>query len=342
MVVVQPTKKGEKMWTDNLRQFHFWCQKTLPLVYDDSLSYYEVLAKVTKHLNELTTLVNEIGDELERYEGVTDNRLDTLETWRTEVDTWRTQIDQWKTIVENWREDVDQWREDINLWKTSINNWKVAVDAELESLDNRLDTAESDIDSLEGRMDTAEDDIDNAQSDITNLDGRLDDVETDGGLLKSNSYYFIKGSLTYDSGNNKWCLDIPKPLSDPMIQYIINGIEEPVPYSVFNGNWSPRLMFLISCASASFDYSSIYLRYYTGTGYTEITKNTHPILMTLVEAYAHREFVGDIMVRSDNNGKWYQIVGCDEYKLPNIASGDGGKVVMVSPLEDGYILEALT
>ena len=193
MVVVQPTKKGEKMWTDNLRQFHFWCQKTLPLVYDDSLSYYEVLAKVTKHLNELTTLVNEIGDELERYEGVTDDRLDALETWRTEVDTWRAQIDQWKTIVENWREDVDQWREDIDLWKTSINNWKVAVDAELESLDNRLDTAESDIDSLEGRMDTAEsdidsldgrldiaeDDIDTLQSDVTGLDGRLGIVEDD-------------------------------------------------------------------------------------------------------------------------------------------------------------------
>lgn len=36
-----------------LKHFHFWCQKVLPLVYDDSLSYYEVLCKVTRYINEL-------------------------------------------------------------------------------------------------------------------------------------------------------------------------------------------------------------------------------------------------------------------------------------------------
>lgn len=32
-------------------EFRFWCQKVLPLVYDDSLSYYELLCKVVKYLN---------------------------------------------------------------------------------------------------------------------------------------------------------------------------------------------------------------------------------------------------------------------------------------------------
>lgn len=36
-----------------LRPFRFWCQKVLPLVYDDSLSYYEVLCKLKEKLNEL-------------------------------------------------------------------------------------------------------------------------------------------------------------------------------------------------------------------------------------------------------------------------------------------------
>lgn len=31
--------------------FKFWCQKVLPLVYDDSLSYYEVLCKLTEYIN---------------------------------------------------------------------------------------------------------------------------------------------------------------------------------------------------------------------------------------------------------------------------------------------------
>lgn len=32
-------------------KFRFWCQKVIPLVYDDSLSYYEVLCKVVDYLN---------------------------------------------------------------------------------------------------------------------------------------------------------------------------------------------------------------------------------------------------------------------------------------------------
>ena len=31
--------------------FRFWCQMTLPIVYDDSLSYYELLNKVVLYLN---------------------------------------------------------------------------------------------------------------------------------------------------------------------------------------------------------------------------------------------------------------------------------------------------
>ena len=37
-------------YTD-LQPFRFWCQKVLPLVYDDSLSYYELLCKVVDCLN---------------------------------------------------------------------------------------------------------------------------------------------------------------------------------------------------------------------------------------------------------------------------------------------------
>ena len=34
-----------------LEPFRYWCQKVLPLVYDDSLSYYELLCKVVDYLN---------------------------------------------------------------------------------------------------------------------------------------------------------------------------------------------------------------------------------------------------------------------------------------------------
>ena len=47
-----------------LKHFHFWCQKVLPLVYDDSLSYYEVLCKVVKYINDLIDQDRIFADEI--------------------------------------------------------------------------------------------------------------------------------------------------------------------------------------------------------------------------------------------------------------------------------------
>ena len=45
---------------ENIINFRYWCHKVLPLVYDDSLSYYELLCKVMKKLNEIIDTVNDI------------------------------------------------------------------------------------------------------------------------------------------------------------------------------------------------------------------------------------------------------------------------------------------
>lgn len=48
-----------------LKHFKFWCMKVLPLVYDDSLSYYEVLCKVVKYINDLIDSDKEIIGDVE-------------------------------------------------------------------------------------------------------------------------------------------------------------------------------------------------------------------------------------------------------------------------------------
>ena len=63
--------------TVDLGKFRFWCQKVLPLVYDDSISYYEVLGKMVVYLNQVIDNVNadtenvltlkQAFDELEAY-----------------------------------------------------------------------------------------------------------------------------------------------------------------------------------------------------------------------------------------------------------------------------------
>lgn len=48
-----------------LRPFRFWCQKVLPLVYDDSLSYYELLCEVVEYLNNTMSDVNKLSEEFQ-------------------------------------------------------------------------------------------------------------------------------------------------------------------------------------------------------------------------------------------------------------------------------------
>lgn len=47
-----------------LDKFRFWCQKVLPLVYDDSLSYYEVLCKVVEYINNLIEQDKVFADDI--------------------------------------------------------------------------------------------------------------------------------------------------------------------------------------------------------------------------------------------------------------------------------------
>lgn len=48
-----------------IQPFRYHCQKTLPLVYDDSLSYYELLCKVIQRLNDMINDVNVNSDKIE-------------------------------------------------------------------------------------------------------------------------------------------------------------------------------------------------------------------------------------------------------------------------------------
>lgn len=47
-----------------LHEFKVWCQKVIPLVYDESLSYYEVLCKVLEYLNQMISNQNVMYNQI--------------------------------------------------------------------------------------------------------------------------------------------------------------------------------------------------------------------------------------------------------------------------------------
>ena len=59
------------------KPFKFWCQKVLPLVYDDSLSYYELLSRVIAYLNNTMENVSELGEAYEQLEDFLNHYLDS-------------------------------------------------------------------------------------------------------------------------------------------------------------------------------------------------------------------------------------------------------------------------
>ena len=63
----------------NIRPFRAWCQKVLPLVYDDSLSYYELLCKVLDTLNKTVCEVLNLGDAYDKLEEYVNHYFDNLD-----------------------------------------------------------------------------------------------------------------------------------------------------------------------------------------------------------------------------------------------------------------------
>lgn len=53
-----------KHMEDGRAAFRFWCQKVLPLVYDDSLSYYELLCRVVDYINKLIEQDKAFSDDI--------------------------------------------------------------------------------------------------------------------------------------------------------------------------------------------------------------------------------------------------------------------------------------
>ena len=85
-----------------LQPFRYWCQKVLPLVYDDSLSYYELLCKVVDYLNKT---------------------MEDVETLHGDVTNLHTAYEELQSYVNNYFSTLDVQEE--------INNNKIVIFSKL-------------------------------------------------------------------------------------------------------------------------------------------------------------------------------------------------------------------
>lgn len=74
---------------ENVTKLRFWCQKVLPLVYDDSLSYYEVLCKTVTKINELRDAVENDVERLDAKDEELDGKITAVQN---EIDTFEQSV----------------------------------------------------------------------------------------------------------------------------------------------------------------------------------------------------------------------------------------------------------
>lgn len=67
----------------DLTEFRFWCFKVLPLVYDDELSYYEVICKCVDYINNLIENDKAISNDVEKLK----QELKRVQEWINNYDT---------------------------------------------------------------------------------------------------------------------------------------------------------------------------------------------------------------------------------------------------------------
>ena len=67
----------------NLEKFRFWCFKVLPLVYDDELSYYEVICKCVDYINNLIENDKAISNDIEELK----QEIKIVQEWIDNYDT---------------------------------------------------------------------------------------------------------------------------------------------------------------------------------------------------------------------------------------------------------------
>ena len=119
------------------------CQKVLPLVYDDSLSYYEVLCKVSQKVNVLIDDVNEFMDWATQHEADYEALKSRVTVLENEIDTFEQEIqDEFAQLK---REQEEAFAEQTAKLDAKLVEFKREIDRVLTDLRNQFSVLKAEV-----------------------------------------------------------------------------------------------------------------------------------------------------------------------------------------------------
>lgn len=191
---------------------HWHCQKVLPLTYDDSLSYYEMVCKLVAKCNEIIEQINDYDDVInelkEALVDISDMKI-AIDKINSTIDTINSRIDEQELVIKSVDEyakalskRVDANEESINALTQMIANFNSNVDKKLEALEKKLTdlfnsfTADftDELQMLQLKVNQMKV---NLQGQIDDLKNRLDSIDTS----VVNPWHSDLGRVTADVNN---------------------------------------------------------------------------------------------------------------------------------------------
>lgn len=216
---------------NQVKPFRFWCQKALPLVYDDSLSYYELLCRVVAYLNNMMTDLNsatssisefaeqfvtnqtflnnmaqQLGDNTEALEDYINERMEDFSEAYQEledyVNTYFNNLD----VQEEINNKLDEMSTDgtfDEIFLPFVSGWLTEktkqIDTDLSNQNATLASQNGRLAVLEGRMDT----FSTLPSGSTSANAELADIRTNFlGVTFANAGDAVRTSDFIASGYN--------------------------------------------------------------------------------------------------------------------------------------------
>lgn len=263
---------------NNIPFLRFWCQKVLPAVYDQSLSYYEALCKMGAFLNKMLEELEKMQDnidalheafvklqawvnaEIERFETDMENRFnefkqeiyELFEQCMEEANTYiNEQLNKYKTETTEWlSQKFEEYKTQANQYIDNIfeqykdetnqefNNWKQEFTNQYNEWKSQVDQS---ITNLGDR-------VTNIEGDISEINSQIDNLEQ---IVTQNFPKFeLKSVRGTGSKYYQYCiidfLSFPSDADSHVLCYgILRTFGQAESVSV-SGNWRERFTFTAS------------------------------------------------------------------------------------------------
>lgn len=159
-----------------MKPFRFWVQTALPLVYDDSLSYYELLCKVVNYINSFMGDLTAMNSEITEYSAKVDEIKAYVEGYFSSAD-FEALVD---AALDRMAEDgdfdaiiqpiIDQMASDVNETLEEVQELAGGLDTRMSAIEDDVSDINDKIDDIDNSIDGIEDEIDDINTELQSID----------------------------------------------------------------------------------------------------------------------------------------------------------------------------